>query len=358
MHQLRIVVDNQYNPEAQNDEGISPFEVSHETFMKLVRPAVGYIANADAMAILKRAAFIVFTEKYIYFRPPSEKALPVKFLLWPNPPCKDILVADCKPTLSNWKQGGPQPANYAEMVAWECEWLKELFRRHDEKSRPHACPPARASTTPLLDALLTADGCPPAAPSHASLALASSSSHPVFPAVVPGIMKVEAEEHKDGHAWLARETADDPVDVDTDRASDGWSVKQEKAPVFRSLPFQATGIIELDTPSPPRSKMQVTLKMTQCRLLDVHRRTASVALALRVVSRMFAWCWLCRALVFLLHVIEMAPFPFLMVTVFSFHMAFSYSRELPVPPCQMAATSSSTRLSIISLQSRLMKVSL
>ena len=32
MHQLRIVVDNQYNPEAQNDEGISPFEVSHETF--------------------------------------------------------------------------------------------------------------------------------------------------------------------------------------------------------------------------------------------------------------------------------------------------------------------------------------
>ena len=254
MHQLRIVVDNQYNPEAQNDEGISPFEVSHETFMKLVRPAVGYIANADAMAILKRAAFIVFTEKYIYFRPPSEKALPVKFLLWPNPPCKDILVADCKPTLSNWKQGGPPPANYAEMVAWECEWLKELFRRHDEKSRPHACPPARASTTPLLDALLTADGCPPAAPSHASLALASSSSHPVFPAVVPGIMKVEAEEYKDGHAWLARETADDPVDVDTDRASAGWSVKQEKAPVFRSLPFQATGIIELDTPSPPRKK--------------------------------------------------------------------------------------------------------
>ena len=117
--------------------------------------------------------------------------------------------------------------------------------------------------------------------------------------------------------------------------------------------------LHLPTLTPSQgSKMQVTLKMTQCRLLDVHRRTASVALALRVVSRMFAWCWLCRALVFLLHVIEMAPFPFLMVTVFSFHMAFSYSRELPVPPCQMAATSSSTRLSFISLQSRLMKVSL
>lgn len=110
MHQLRIVVDNQYNPEAQKDEGISCFEVSHETFMKLVRPAVGYIVNADAMAILKRAAFMVFTEKFIYFRPPSEKALPVKFLSWPNPTCKDILAADCKPTLSNGsKVAHPQP---------------------------------------------------------------------------------------------------------------------------------------------------------------------------------------------------------------------------------------------------------
>ena len=218
MHQLRIVVDNQYNPEAQNDEGISPFEVSHETFMKLVRPAVGYIANLCGCHGNSQESSLHCLHREVHLLPSSFRESP-----------SSQVLAVAKPTLQghlgNWKQGGPQPANYAEMVAWECEWLKELFRRHDEKSRPHACPPARASTTPLLDALLTADGCPPAAPSHASLALASSSSHPVFNAVVPGIMKVEAEEHKDGHAWLARETADDPVDVDTDRASDGWSVK-------------------------------------------------------------------------------------------------------------------------------------
>ncbi|CAK9021514.1 Uncharacterized protein SCF082_LOCUS15385, partial [Durusdinium trenchii] len=75
LHQLRIVVDNQYNPEGQEGDvdGVFSAEVSHKSFMKLVRPAVGYIANADAMAILKRAAFIVFAEKYIYFRPPTEK---------------------------------------------------------------------------------------------------------------------------------------------------------------------------------------------------------------------------------------------------------------------------------------------
>lgn len=75
MHQLRIVVDNQYNPDGQEGdaEGCFSAEVSHESFMKLVRPAIGYIANAHAMAILKRGAFIIFSEKYIYFRPPSEK---------------------------------------------------------------------------------------------------------------------------------------------------------------------------------------------------------------------------------------------------------------------------------------------
>ena len=108
MHQLRIVVDNQYNPEGQEGDvdGVFSAEVSHESFMKLVRPAVGYIANADAMAILKRAAFIVFAEKYIYFRPPTEKHVKVQRVFWTNSDSKDILLPDCKPTLKNWKLVG------------------------------------------------------------------------------------------------------------------------------------------------------------------------------------------------------------------------------------------------------------
>ena len=46
----------------------------------------------------------------------------------------------------------------------------------------------------------------------------------VFSAVLgplPGIPKLEHDKHKDGHAWLARETARDPEGVETDRASDG-----------------------------------------------------------------------------------------------------------------------------------------
>ncbi|CAK9063141.1 unnamed protein product [Durusdinium trenchii] len=115
MHQLRIFVDNQYNPEGQEGDvdGVFSAEVSHESFMKLVRPAVGYIANADAMAILKRAAFIVFAEKYIYFRPPTEKHVKVQRVFWTNSDSKDILLPVCKPTLKNWKNGGPQPDTYS-----------------------------------------------------------------------------------------------------------------------------------------------------------------------------------------------------------------------------------------------------
>ena len=54
-------------------------------------------------------------------------------------------------------------------------------------------------------------------------------------------------EHKDGHVWLAQETAKDPVSVDTDRPSHGWSgpvpVKREPPATFK------------DTPSPRPKKM-------------------------------------------------------------------------------------------------------
>ena len=55
MHQLRIVVGNQYNPEGQEGDadGLFSSEVLHDPFTKLVRPAVGNIANADAVVILE-----------------------------------------------------------------------------------------------------------------------------------------------------------------------------------------------------------------------------------------------------------------------------------------------------------------
>jgi hypothetical protein len=55
VHQLRIIVGNQYNSEGQEGDadGLFSAEVSHVSFMK-VRPAVGCFATADGMAILKK----------------------------------------------------------------------------------------------------------------------------------------------------------------------------------------------------------------------------------------------------------------------------------------------------------------
>ena len=73
-HQLRIVLDNQYEPKDQPEDTGMPdsLSISHAAFMKLVGPAIGYIASADAMAILKRAVFIVFAKDHIYYRPPAK----------------------------------------------------------------------------------------------------------------------------------------------------------------------------------------------------------------------------------------------------------------------------------------------
>lgn len=69
---------------------------------------------------------------------------------------------------------------------------------------------------------------------------------------------------------MARETRRDPIDVDTDRASFGWTnwdvdkdkkdrveVKRERA-VFQSL-RPGTGVIDLSSPSPVRKKSKASL---------------------------------------------------------------------------------------------------
>ena len=248
-HQLRIVLDNQYDPADEPPEAFLQDSIPHTAFMKLVKPALGYIAAADARAILKRAVFMVFSKEWIYYRPPTEKEVEVARLKWPR---GDLLRDSCKPIIANFKAGGPAPNDYEEKVAWETEGLKEAFRRHDQ---PRPAP--QQSRTSLLDSLLQADGAPAPASSAAASGLQQVSA---VLSPLPGIPKLEHDEHKDGHAWLARETARDPVDVETDRASDGWSnavqVKKEPSLKFQQLASPTGKVIELDTPSPQPRKRQ------------------------------------------------------------------------------------------------------
>ena len=93
---------------------------------------------------------------------------------------------------------------YEEKVAWEMEWLKECFRKHDHPQREE--PQPAQSVTPFLDTLLSADGHPPAAPAVSASIDGLRPPAALPPVHLPGIPKLEPEEHKDGHAWLAQET--------------------------------------------------------------------------------------------------------------------------------------------------------
>ena len=75
MHQLRVILDNQYDPSAEPEDTLVD-NIPRATFMKMVRPAIWFIAEADAMAILKRAVFIVFSKSHIYYRTPSAQPVP------------------------------------------------------------------------------------------------------------------------------------------------------------------------------------------------------------------------------------------------------------------------------------------
>lgn len=70
------------------------------------------------------------------------------------------------------------------------------------------------------------------------------------------VMKMEPDEFQDGHAWLANECRRDPVNVDDDIASHGWTnweVKKEPLAKFANLSTRcSTKVIDLDTPSPAK----------------------------------------------------------------------------------------------------------
>ncbi|CAE7863483.1 unnamed protein product [Symbiodinium microadriaticum] len=90
--QLRIVIDNTYAA-----DGVIAPEVSmlshDDDFIEMIRPAIGYISDADSRAILKRSVFMVFTNDSIYYRPPSERPMDVRRHKWA---LRDILVDECE----------------------------------------------------------------------------------------------------------------------------------------------------------------------------------------------------------------------------------------------------------------------
>ena len=172
------------------------------------------------MAILKRAAFMVFSTKYIYYRPPTEKQTHAKRVLWANPNCEDILVDSCKPTLRNWKHGGPQPERYEDSVAWESGWLKEILRKKGPPAPAQlAAPSPPQSSTPGLGALFLAAGVP-----LGSARRQRSSLAKFFLCIIPGSYDwnfVCLLRYRDGNPFLARETLRDPIHCDTDNVSVG-----------------------------------------------------------------------------------------------------------------------------------------
>lgn len=123
-HQLRVVLGNQYDPADGPPEVFLKGSISHTAFMKLVKPALGYIAAADARAMFKSAVFMVFSKEWIYYRPPPEKEVEVARPKWPR---GDLWQESRKPIIANFKAGGPAPDDYEEKIAWETEWLKEAF---------------------------------------------------------------------------------------------------------------------------------------------------------------------------------------------------------------------------------------
>lgn len=117
-NQLRIVLDNAYNPEAEraDDHTDAALTIKHEDFYKMIRPALGNIAVTDGMAILKRSAFIVFSKSFVYFRLPSQEPIDVRRIPWKK---LDVLLDSSKPTLKNFLEGGAPPGNYDSETQWE-----------------------------------------------------------------------------------------------------------------------------------------------------------------------------------------------------------------------------------------------
>ena len=139
-HQLRIILDNAFNPDAEPEDNNTEdaLTVSHDDFFLMIRPALGNMSRTDAMAILKRSAFVVFGKQHITYRLPSEHAIKAHRIRWTK---ADILLDSFKPKLQNYKEGGPAPADADEhmwpgsqFLAYQspgCYSLFSFFNHHN-----------------------------------------------------------------------------------------------------------------------------------------------------------------------------------------------------------------------------------
>ena len=105
--------------------------ISHDDFVKMIRPAIGHIPSTDTSAILKRSVFIVFAKGCIYCRLPSQDVHPVMRM---KRVFKDTLVDESKPRFSNYKKNGPPPCDYDARVATK-EFYSMALRVHSNKHR-------------------------------------------------------------------------------------------------------------------------------------------------------------------------------------------------------------------------------
>ena len=90
--------------------------VSHEDFLRIIRPALGTMSPTDAMAILKHSAFMIFGKKHITYRLPSETPIQAHRIHYTK---ASIILNSSRPILRNYKEGGPIPLDYEDHTAWE-----------------------------------------------------------------------------------------------------------------------------------------------------------------------------------------------------------------------------------------------
>ena len=192
-NQLRVVLDNLYDPGAEPDWEIglaTSSVVTHEAFVKIVQPALGYLSNADKMAILKRGAFILFTKKNsIIYRIPGELPADVPRIRFPGSQI-DLIKMESKPKIKHMKSpNSAPPALYENDCAWEMEWFKEAVRKHEVR---------------VTD--------------MAQKALAREK---------PAVAKIEPQDFQGRHVGLARDTARDNVEVEADDPAEPPHIKTE-----------------------------------------------------------------------------------------------------------------------------------
>lgn len=105
--------------------------ISHQDFLDIIAPSFTAVeAKEDMAAILARTHVIVLTENGVYYRVSNTQKVDVPFIQWPEPSIKDILAEEHKPIFKAYRQnpsGHSLPDNYHADVIWSQELLRKLL---------------------------------------------------------------------------------------------------------------------------------------------------------------------------------------------------------------------------------------